>query len=110
MRSMLGFEFEDKTTPFAVMGFVQSITVFAFNLIEAQVMSGGEDQMVKVNWYISSTCSLGVISFLIMMTFKYKKAEEEPKNNGYKKIINDRDDKIQKHSEAETTRESLGQF
>lgn len=35
MRSMLGFEFEDKTTPFAVMGFVQSIAVFAFNLIEA---------------------------------------------------------------------------
>jgi hypothetical protein len=35
MRSMLGFEFEDKTTPFAVMGFVQSITVFAFNLIES---------------------------------------------------------------------------
>jgi hypothetical protein len=41
---MLGFEFEDKTTPFAVMGFVQSITVFAFNLIEAQVMKG-PDQM-----------------------------------------------------------------
>jgi hypothetical protein len=33
-----------------------------------------------------------------MMTFKYKKTEEEPNNNGYKQIVSDRDEKIQRHT------------
>ena len=58
----------------------------------------GDDQMQHVNWYISTVCSFGVVSFLIMMTFKYKKAEEEPNKNGYMQIVADRDEKIQVHS------------
>jgi hypothetical protein len=39
IRSMLGFEFESKITPFSVFNFIQSLLVFAAQLIEAQVMS-----------------------------------------------------------------------
>ena len=78
MRSMLGFEFEDKTTPFSVMGFVQSISVFVFQLIESKVMVQDPDIKTRKNYvfnYILITCTFGIFSLLIMLSFKYKKTK-----------------------------------
>ena len=59
----------------------------------------GSNQIVQVNQYISTVCSLGLVSFLIMLTFKYKAAEEEESKGEYNKIVsNDREEKIQRHT------------
>jgi hypothetical protein len=36
---MLGFEFDDKTTPFGVFKFVQSLAIFGFSNVSSAVMS-----------------------------------------------------------------------
>ena len=39
MRSLLGFEFDDQSTPFSVFNFVQSLFVFVCQIIQQQVMN-----------------------------------------------------------------------
>lgn len=82
MRSMLGFEFDSKIVPFAVFNFLQSLFTFAAQLIEAQVMKSdgvsAEDQIANLRLYLIIIAALGMLSYVILLFFKYKpKADEE---------------------------------
>jgi hypothetical protein len=80
MMSILGFEFEDKTTPFSVYNFVMGLSVFGMELIGSLVINSDfEDakEIRYVNIYISVAGAFGTFSLLIMFFFTFKKAEQK---------------------------------
>jgi MFS family permease len=82
LRCLLGFEYEDKTTPFSVFNFVQSLSLFGVQLIGSQVMNSDFDTTKAIkylNIYIIAAGTLGALSLLMMLFFKFKQDLKEEK-------------------------------
>ena len=77
---MLGFEFSDKTTPFGVNKFVQSLAIFGFSNVSSAVMSVDnttEEQKKYILYYLVSAGIWGFCSMTAMLFFKFKPEEKE---------------------------------
>ena len=81
---MLGFEFEDKTTPFGVFKFVQSLAIFGFSNVSSAVMSTDnsvEEQKKYITYYLLSVGIFGFCSMIAMLFFDFKPEETEEEND-----------------------------
>ena len=76
LQCVLGFEFESKIIPFSVMKFTQSLFIFAFSLIHAQIIKADNQQAV-LKVYILSVGIFGLLSLAVMLGFKYKPRRSE---------------------------------
>ena len=78
LRSILGFEFESKITPFSCFNFTQSLGIFVFQLIGGAVLNPDfdDDQLIHwVNIYLITVGSIGLISLIMMLFFKFNHDE-----------------------------------
>lgn len=84
---MLGFEFDDKTTPFGVFKFVQSLAIFGFSNVSSAVMSSNNsvgDQKKYILIYLLSAGIFGFLSMIAMLFFDFK--PEETKDDKFNEL------------------------
>ena len=72
---ILGFEFTDKSGPFAVYNLVNGIWVFCMDLIQGQIDENDADQ---IKWYTIAVGTFGVIGSLVTFFFPFG-TEDTPK-------------------------------
>ena len=69
----LGFEFEDKLTPFSVQNFVQPLFVFAFMLVQAQIKTRQEcGETIQYTIYFGCCLGMAWIALLILLSFDFR--------------------------------------
>jgi len=76
----MGFEFESKTTPFAVYKFVQSLFIFSFFMVNSAVINPDFDLDKQINvltLYVAACGAFSFVSLAMMLCFSYKEQEKQ---------------------------------
>ena len=85
INSMLGFQFDSKTSPFSVNKFVQSLLIFAFTCFES-VLKGKNDYLFY-EIFVLVFCILTWLSFNFFFEIRQQATEEKT----YEKIAHSQD-------------------